>query len=180
MWWQTDYRSEYNAYLIRVSIDNIWKFCIIIIERKNTDSSDFSKIFLFPNQPAKFEYSIPSGLGTDETTGSTTTFAHNDLDRGYSWDSSYSGNYRKAGKELRRELVHLHRPLYTNEITLSKLIFSASPNGYNWIDGANRDYLYPELGHDLKIQLELYGCSNYNIEQSKLKIMIDIQCPFKI
>ena len=33
MWWQTDYRSEYNAYLIRVSIDLISKFGIIIIEK---------------------------------------------------------------------------------------------------------------------------------------------------
>ena len=91
-----------------------------------------------------------------------------DFNRGYGWDNSYSSNYKKAGKELRRELVHLHKPLYTDEITLSNFVFSATPNAEEYAnDGVLYSKIFGDLGHDLKIQLELYGCSNYNIEQSK-------------
>ena len=47
------------------------------------------------------------------------------------------------------------------------MMFSASRSTTGWVNGNQYDRVFPELGHDLKIQLELYGCSNYNIEQSK-------------
>lgn len=108
------------------------------------------------------EYNIPSGLGTSDTTGTNTNFIEAGFLRGYPWDDSFINNYRKAGKELRRELVHLKRPLYTDEFTLSRIQFTAKP-----FDDGNPAYLLPYIGHDLNIQLELYGCSNYDIERSK-------------
>ena len=47
-------------------------------------------------------------------------------------------------------------------------MISAAPSTTGYVNGNGPyDRIFPELGHDLKIQLELYGCSNYNIEQSK-------------
>ena len=84
--------------------------------------------------------------------------------RGYSWDSSYASDWKKAGKELRREITHLKRPLYTDSLTLSRIVFSAS----TW---SGDDYLRSKLGHDIKVQFELYGCPNYDLDKSKLCIL---------
>ena len=108
------------------------------------------------------EYNIPSGLGASGTTGTNYNFLDGGFLRGYPWDSSYVSNYRKAGKELRRELVHLKRPLYTDEFTLSNIMFSAKP-----FSDANPNNLMTQIGYDLNIQLELYGCSNYDITRRK-------------
>ena len=105
-------------------------------------------------------YNIPPGFGVSDLTG-TNDDRPIGPNRGYEWDSSYSSKWRKAGKEIRREISHLKHPIYTDEITMSSIIFSAEPFG-------NENVIRSKLGHNINVQFELYGCSNYDLDRSKL------------
>ena len=105
-------------------------------------------------------FNIPSGLGVGDATGTRTNFPMGP-NRGYFWDSSYSITYKQAGKELRRPIFHLKNPYYTDEIIMSSIIFSAAPF-------TNENELRSKLGHDINVQFELYGCSNYDLDRSML------------
>ena len=83
------------------------------------------------------------------------------MDRGFPWDYSYSATWKKAGKELRREITHLKNPLYTDSLTMSQFKFSAGRF-------PNEAGIRSNLGHDINIQFELYGCPNYDLDRSKL------------
>ena len=107
----------------------------------------------------KVKYNIPSGLGVSDSTGQNNYWMAVAFDR-YPWDDTYSGKWRKAGKELRREIAHLPKPLYTDEIIMSKFEISAEP-------GPGNDHIKSKLGFDIKVQFELFGCSNYDLDRSK-------------
>ena len=113
------------------------------------------------------EYNIPPGIpGVTASTGfkdNWLAYSAKLPGRGNPWDSSYSDVWRRAGKELRREITHLPHPLYTNSLTMSRIYFSAEQfsgdSGVRW-----------SLGHDINIQFELYGCPNYDIDRSKCSV----------
>ena len=107
----------------------------------------------------KVKYNVPSGLGVSDSTGQKNSWLAVAFDR-YPWDDTYSGKWRKAGKELRREIAHLPKPLYTDEIIMSKFEISAEP-------GPGNDHIKSKLGFDIKVQFELFGCSNYDLDRSK-------------
>ena len=130
VWWQADYRPSY---------DSATGYIVRILRVK---------------------YNIPSGLGVSDSTGQDTSWMSSSSNRGYTWDDSYDTNWKKAGKELRREITHLPKPLYTDMIILSNFLFSAEP-------GPNNDHIKSKLGFDIKAQIELYGCSNYDLDRSK-------------
>ena len=112
------------------------------------------------------EYNIPANLGISALTGSKDgwiTWGAGWSGRGSPWDNTYSNVWRRAGKDLRREIMHLARPLYTDSMTMSKFTFSAEKfsgdDGLRW-----------SLGHDINILFELYGCPNYDLDRSKCHV----------
>ena len=94
IWWQADYRPSYDSYMAYIT------------------------------RVTKVTYNIPSGLGVSDSTGQKNSWLALTFDRGYPWDDTYSGNWKKAGKESRREIAHLPKPLYTDEIIMSKFEIS--------------------------------------------------------
>ena len=50
--------------------------------------------------------------------------------------------------------------LQSNEIIMSKFEISAQP-------GPGNDHIKSKLGFDIKVQFELFGCSNYDLDRSK-------------
>ena len=80
-------------------------------------------------------------------------------DRGNPWDNSYAKAWDQAGKEGRSPIAHLPVPLYTDSFMLSRIQFIADPKS-----GSSLSKYY---GHDIQMQFEVFGCSNYDIDKSK-------------
>ena len=130
IWWQADYRPSYDSYIAYIV------------------------------RGTKVQYNIPSGLGVSDSTGTKTSWLSTSFNRGYAWDDTYSANWKRAGKGLRREITHLPKPLYTDEIIMSGFVISAEP-------GPSNNHIKSKLGFDIKVQFELHGCSNYDLDRSK-------------
>ena len=90
---------------------------------------------------------------------------------GFLWD----GENQAADK--RKEIAYLERPIYTNEVRLMGIKYTAQPWN-NWFPKGTGtkevvdkgEYVPYNLGHDLYVQLELFGCPNYDMSQCKLYI----------
>ena len=88
---------------------------------------------------------------------------------GFLWD----GENQAADK--RKEIAYLERPIYTNEVRLMGIHYTAQPWN-NWFPkgtGATEvvdkgDYVPYNLGHDLYVQIELFGCPKYDMSRCKL------------
>ena len=83
-------------------------------------------------------------------------------------------NATEQGKEKRKEIVYLENPVYTNQVKLNKIEFTAMPwnswfpkgiSSNTFIDQGS--YVPYNLGHDLYVQIELFGCPNYDLNKSK-------------
>ena len=86
---------------------------------------------------------------------------------GFTWDA------KKQGKEKRKEIAYLESPVYTNKIILKKIEFSALswdvkfPEGTRYYSYVDPPYVPFNLGHDLFVQLEVFGCPNYELNKGK-------------
>ena len=87
---------------------------------------------------------------------------------GFLWDATRQGN------EKRKEIVYLQNPISTTTIILGEIEFTALPWN-NWFPKGTRDnqfidkgsYVPFNLGHDIYVQIELFGCPNYNLTEGK-------------
>jgi hypothetical protein len=110
-----------------------------------------------------FEYLKPDT--TDVWTGINMDAYHD----GFNWDAS------KQGKEKRKEIVYFERPIYTKQVMLRELQFTAKAFN-NWFPKGTStntfidqgDYVPFNLGHDIFVQIELYGCPNYELNKREL------------
>ena len=89
---------------------------------------------------------------------------------GFLWDAA------KRGNEKRKEIAYLQNPITTKKIHLSRIQFTAQAwnnwfpkgtSGNQYIDQGS--YVPFNLGHDIFVQIELFGCPNYNLTEGKLK-----------
>ena len=110
-----------------------------------------------------FEYLTPDT--TDNWKGINIDQYHD----GFKWDAS------KQGKEKRKEIIYFERPIYTKQIKLREIQFTAKawnswfPKGTSTKDFIDQgEYVPFNLGHDIYVQIELYGCPNYDLNTSEL------------
>ena len=69
--------------------------------------------------------------------------------------------------------MYFTRPIHSHKVTLKKIYFTASdwPHWFPKRDYSSifvdSDYVPYNLGHDLYVQIELYGCPNYSLDHRK-------------
>ena len=89
---------------------------------------------------------------------------------GVLWDAT------KQGNEKRKEIVYLQNPITTTTIILGEIEFTALPWN-NWFPKGTSSnqfidkgsYVPFNLGHDIYVQIERFGCPNYNLTEGKLQ-----------
>ena len=87
---------------------------------------------------------------------------------GLTWDAT------TQGKEKRKEIVYLERPIYTKQVKLTELQFTAKA-WHSWFPKGTSTNTFEEkgayvpfnLGHNIFVQIELYGCPNYDVNKSE-------------
>lgn len=87
---------------------------------------------------------------------------------GFLWDSA------KQGNENRKDIAYLQNPIKTSRIVLGKIQFTASPWNKWFPKGTSTNqfidqgsYVPFNLGHDISVQIELFGCPNYDVTERK-------------
>ena len=96
---------------------------------------------------------------------------------GVLWDAT------KQGNEKRKEIVYLQNPITTTTIILGEIEFTALPWN-NWFPKGTSSnqfidkgsYVPFNLGHDIYVQIELFGCPNYNLTEGKSQRKTMIIC----
>ena len=72
-------------------------------------------------------------------------------------DSSYNRGYSTGTTDM--SLSYFPQPILTSEISFGDIVYTANPIG--------DDPLW-NFGHIVNFNLELFGCENYKIDESKL------------
>ena len=85
---------------------------------------------------------------------------------GFLWDAA------KQGNEKRKDIAYLQNPIQTSKITLREIQFTATPWNSWFPKGTSTNqfidqgsYVPFNLGHDIYVQIELFGCPNYDITE---------------
>ena len=76
------------------------------------------------------------------------------------WNTGVSQNPGNTNLNL----ILFNTPIVTSELHLEQMTYTANP-----VSGQSQ--ANPTDGHTISFEVELFGCSNYNIEQSKLFIL---------
>ena len=112
---------------------------------------------LFNSHPCRFDIElvafkqIPAALG-----GAGTATASYNLDGALSNVNKANALHKDFNTDARQRepIIRLNKPFFTSEITFSKLSFGA------WTDSRNKQARLWKLGHNIRIQMELFGCFN--------------------
>ena len=105
-------------------------------------------------------------------SGTSSTWMYQNLNNVHDdlkWDEA------EEGKEKRRKIIYLERPIYTKQVKLKEIKFYAKPWNSWFPKGTSDntfipqgDYIPFNLGHDIYVQIELYGCPKYDMNKSEL------------